>query len=146
MVVDLNVFTNESEKVFQVIEGLGFTFDRNMALQRIKDEGMFEAWFKTLRLDVFTPSIPFSDEAAKTRVRVRFGNSEVFLLSAEALSVFKMLFNRPKDLVDLERLLLKQKGHLDVGWVERHLIETVGVDDTRVTTWRRMVASTTELP
>ncbi len=63
-------------------------------------------------------SIPFSDEAGQTRVRLVDPDGEsVWFLSAEALAVFKLLFFRPKDLADLERLVAVQGRALDRAYV-----------------------------
>ncbi len=44
------------------------------------------------RVDVFTPSIPFSWQALDTRVRHRVDDEDIWFLSAEALCVFKPFF------------------------------------------------------
>ena len=102
---------------------------------------MFEAYDGLVRVDVFTPSIEFSWEAERTRVRRRFGDQEVWVLSAESLSVFKMLSFVFKDLVELERLIATQRGKLDTGYVRRHLVEMVGEDDERVKKWDELVST-----
>lgn len=54
---------------------------------------------------------------------------------AEALSFFKMMFFRGKDLVDLERLLGTMGRKLDAPYVRKWLVETMGPDDERVRKW-----------
>lgn len=91
-----------------------------------------------LRIDVFTPSIAFSWEAARTRVRQRIGGQDVWFLSAEALCVFKLLFFRGKDVVDLERLVAVQGAAVDAAYVRRHIADMLGEDDPRMATWDRL--------
>lgn len=55
-------------------------------------------------------------------------------LSMEALAVFKMLFFRPKDLLDLERLLAVAP-ELDRAYVRSELVAMMGEDDQRVARW-----------
>jgi hypothetical protein len=80
------------------------------------------AYRSGIRVDFFVPSIPFYDEAERTLCRVSFKDGRsVLVLSAEALSVFKLLFFRDKDLVDLRRLVARQGSALDHAYVRRQL-------------------------
>jgi hypothetical protein len=92
-----------------------------------------------MRVDVFVPSIPFYDEAARTRVRSGSHGQEAWFLSAEATAVFKLLFFRGKDIVDLERLVAVQGTRLDHGYVRRWMVDMVGEDDERVSKWDELV-------
>lgn len=93
-----------------------------------------------MRIDVFLPSIPFSLEAARTRVRVTddAGWSGWFL-SAESVAVFKLLFFRGKDIVDLERLVAARDS-LDRDYVRRWIVDMMGEDDERVQRWDALVS------
>lgn len=64
----------------------------------------------------------------------------VRFLSAEALCVFKLLFFRAKDLVDLERLIAVQGTRVDVGYVRERIAEMLGESDPRVEAWERLCA------
>lgn len=63
------------------------------------------------------------------------------ILSAEDLIVFKLLFNRHKDVADIEGIIEASGGQLDVGYVRHWLIECVGEDDARMGTWEMLLAS-----
>ena len=141
--VDLNVFVSAEtlEPVFDILEANGVSFDRVEAQRRALEEGLFVGWVGSCRIDVFTPSIPFSWEAAKTRVFIDAGPSSAWFLSAEALSFFKMMFFRGKDLVDLERLIASMGKRLDAAYVRRWLVETMGEDDARVKKWDELCAA-----
>jgi len=89
---------------------------------------------------VFTPSIDFSWEAARTRVRRTVDDQAVWFLSAEALCVFKLLFFRGKDIVDLERLVAVQGTAVDGGYVRAWIVALLGEDDPRVAAWDRLWA------
>ncbi len=135
--IDLNVFVGPErlDPVFEAFHALGIEVSEENARREAASEGAFRAWFGDFRLDVFTPSIDFSWEAMRTRRKAKSGGTELWFLSAEALAVFKLLFFRPKDLVDLERLLATQGARLDRGYVRRHLVEMLGEDDARVAKW-----------
>lgn len=139
--VDLNVFVeaDKLEAVLDTLSGAGVAFDRAQALKEATEQGMFLGRFGQMRIDVFVPSIPFSWEAARTRVRKTIGGQQLWFLSAEAISIFKLLFFRGKDLIDLERLVSVQGKRLDTAYVRRQLVEMMGEDDVRVSKWDELL-------
>jgi hypothetical protein len=100
---------------------------------------MFEAKAGPMRVDVFLPSIPFAFEAERTRRRQTLEGEQIWVLSAEAIAIFKLLFFRPKDVIDLERLVAVQGTNIDVSYVRRHMVEMMGEDDERVRRWDALV-------
>lgn len=138
--VDLNVFigADELNPVLDVLEGLGVATDRARARRDAEAEGLFVVWAGPWRIDVFVASIAFAREAERTRIEVTLEGERHWFLSAEALAVFKLLFFRPKDLLDLEQLL-EIREDLDVHWVRGHVVAMMGEDDPRVAEWDRAV-------
>ena len=59
---------------------------------------------------------------------------------AAARAVFKLLFFRAKDLVDLERLIAVQGGAVDVPYVRARIVEMLGEEDPRVEALDRLCA------
>jgi hypothetical protein len=92
---------------------------------------MFVGRWGLYRIDVFTSSIDFAREAEATRVRHPLGEGAAWILSAEAIAVFKLLFFRTKDLADRERLVAI-RSELNVAYVREHRIAMMGEDDA----WR----------
>jgi len=140
--IDLNVWL-PSERLddgFVVLERTGVSLDRAVARAAAAERGLFVGRMGEYRVDVFTPSVPFYDEALRRRVRTRIARRDTWVLSAETLVVFKMLFYRPKDLADVGRLLAIQRGRLDLAFVRRWLVEMLGPEDERIATWDRLVA------
>ncbi|HVV82471.1 MAG TPA: hypothetical protein VHE35_05300 [Kofleriaceae bacterium] len=136
--VDVNVFTPDEAlpAVIGALTSVGISIDEAAATGRARNEGMFIGDWAGMRIDVFVPSIPFSAEAGRTRVRlVDPEGVGVWFLSAEALAVFKLLFFRPKDLADLERLVAVRGAAFDRGYVRRWIVEMMGEDDPRVVAW-----------
>lgn len=72
-------------------------------------------------------------------MRVPFRHGEAWVVSAEALCVFKLLFFRPKDLVDVSNVIALQGAKLDRTYVRRWLVEMMGEDDERVRKWDELV-------
>lgn len=140
--VDLNVFVDEPRmsEVLSALAALGVVADAAEASARARSEGMFIARWDGMRIDVFLPSIDFSHEAERTRIRVTddAGWSGWFL-SAEALAVFKLLFFRGKDIVDLERLVAV-RPELNRAYVREWIVRMMGDDDVRTRKWDEVVA------
>jgi hypothetical protein len=139
--VDINVFVDlrQTAKVITTLAGLGIALDETAAIERANRDGMFVGRWDGMRIDVFMPSIPFSDEAARTRIQVTDGAGwSGWFLSAEALTVFKLLFFRGKDLVDLERLVAV-RSELDHAYVRHWIVDMMGEADERVKRWDEIV-------
>jgi hypothetical protein len=140
--VDLNVFVDEGEvgRVVDVLVGTGVELDRDGAIARAARDGMFVGRLDGMRIDVFVPSIPFSYEAARTRVRLTgLDGWSGWFLAPEAIAVFKLLFFRGKDVVDLQRLVAVRGAELDHAYIRRWLVDMMGESDERVRTWDSLV-------
>ena len=65
------------------------------------------------------------------RIRaVPFAGRTIRVLCAEDLAVFKVLFDRPKDWVDIDEMVAA--GTLDRSTASRRLADVLGADDPRV--------------
>ncbi len=140
--VDVNVFCELDglSRVFEALESVGVRVDRGAATARAARDGMFVGDWDGMRIDVFVPSIPFSDEAARTKVSITVDGWTGAFLSAEAIAVFKLLFFRPKDVGDLGQLVAVRGPDLDCQYVRRWIVEMMGEDDERVRRWDEIVA------
>ncbi len=138
--VDVNVFVGPDrlDDVFAALKSLGVVVDPSAARADAGREGLMIFRMGLLRIDVFTPSIDFSWEASRTKLRHDIDGSSVWFLSAEALCVFKLLFFRGKDVVDLERLIAVQGSAIDANYIRTRIIDMLGHDDPRVETWDRL--------
>ena len=143
--VDVNVFVEgeDLDRVLAVLADAGLELDPHHAKQDNAERGMFVARFGAYRIDVFTPSIEFAWEAMRHRVRKEIDGQPVWFLSAESLAIFKLLFFRPKDIVDLQRLIAVQGERLDTSYIRRHLVELMGEEDERVSKWDELLESST---
>lgn len=140
--VDLNIFLDEDglAAVLDVLETAGCVFDRDHAHRRAHEGAVVVGRLGGMRIDLFLAAIPFSWEAAHTRVRVQTSAGPRWYLSAEATAIFKLLFFRTKDKLDLDNLL-QVRGHLlDGAYIRRWLVEMMGADDERVVFWDFLVA------
>jgi hypothetical protein len=139
--VDVNVFVEEARvpDAIAALRSIGIDIDAEAATARAREQGMFIGRWDGMRIDVFLPSIPFAHEAARTRINItdETGWSGWFL-SAESIAVFKLLFFRGKDVVDLERLVAV-RPELDRAYVRRWIVDMMGEDDERTRKWDEIV-------
>lgn len=140
--VDINIFVSDERipEVVDLLKRLGIEIDLETAKAKVRRDGMFIGRWDGMRIDVFLPSIPFALEAERTRIRVTDGAGwSGWFLSAEALTVFKLLFFRGKDIVDLERLVAV-RPELDRAYVRQWIAKMMGDDDERTLKWDDLVA------
>lgn len=104
------------------------------------NEATFHATFDGLRVDVFVPSIPLYASAERRVREAPLRGRPARYLSAEDLAVFKLLFFRTKDILDVERLVAFGAAGFDRAYVRRWLIDLVGDTDERVARWDRLLA------
>jgi hypothetical protein len=129
----------ELDRAIEVVRSAGAELDAGAARAGAHTRGMFLARIGATRIDVFVPSIPFYEVAASRRVRTAIGPDETWVHSAEVLAVFKMLFFRPKDLVDVERMLEIRGDDFDRDFVRDALVEMLEADE-RIEKWDEMCA------
>lgn len=130
---------DEIDRVVSLVRAAGVEVDADVARAGAETRGMFVGRTGATRVDVFVPSIPFYQEAARRRVRTAIAGAPAWVHSAEVLAVFKMLFFRPRDLVDLERMLQVRGPDLDRAFVRGALVDMLG-DDERIAAWDQLCA------
>jgi hypothetical protein len=142
--VDVNVFiapASELERVLAVLAQVGFVPNESLPALRKRaiEEGQFRGAVRGLRVDVFVPAIPYYEELARRTREVTLLGRPATILGPEDLVVLKMMFFRRKDLADVEALLREQGAALDRGFVRETLVELVGAEDERVSTFDTIV-------
>lgn len=140
--IDLNLWIDGDGLIpaIRSLEPAGVSVDASSARGQIESRGMFVGRIHGYRLDVFVPSIPFYAEALQRRRRLRILDRETWVLSPECLAVFKLLFFRAKDLVDLERMVMIQGAALDRSFVRRSVASMMGESDERMRAWDEIVS------
>lgn len=130
--IDLNLFmpVSDWEKVVNVLVSIGVGADdlRKDALQR---DGQCRLWWNDNPVDLFFANAPIHEEMPSEIRRVPFAGATIPILGPEHLIVCKAMFDRPKDWLDIEQMLLAT-DQLDVSEIERWLTEMVGEKNQRV--------------
>lgn len=141
--LDLNLFL-PAERIGPALDALmaaGVEVNVAQAHQSARERGDVRARYGDMPVDIFVVSIPLHESAARRTVQVALLGKTIRILSAEDLTLFKLLFFRGKDLVDIERILAVQGEKLDRDYIRRWLIDCVGADDTRVQRWEQLCSA-----
>lgn len=156
---DINVFVGPERHgdLLEALVGLGLgpapgrvewtAEDRERFLRRCREGDVAVAFRGSTRVDLFVPSIPFYEHAERTVHELPLpGGGSTPVLSAEALCVFKLLFFRDKDLVDLRRLVARQGLSLDTAWIRARMVEMFPDGDARLDGWDALLREVSAPP
>jgi hypothetical protein len=138
--IDVNVFVPPTgvDRVAGILLELGIVLDDTDRVAARRD-GQVRVWWGTTPVDLFFSHDEFHTRAA-TRVRtVPFGDTTIVVLAPEDLLVCKAVFDRRKDWIDIEQMLITTAGDLDVAGVRAAVVRVVGPADDRVTRLDRAV-------
>jgi hypothetical protein len=130
--IDLNVFVSPErwKDVIDALAPLGVHAEKLDSAALLRD-GQCRLWWGPNPIDLFFSNVPIHDEMSKQVRRLPFGDATLPFVAPEHLAVFKAMFGRPKDWVDIEQMLLTTDG-LDVAEIERWLERMVGEGDPRL--------------
>ena len=129
--IDINVFvpTDRFARVTAALDPLGV--DVATDLEKLERDGQCRlAWGRT-PLDIFLSYDQIHDEMRESRRGVPFADGTIPILSPEHLSVCKAVFDRPKDWIDIEQLLVGADS-FDRAIAEAALLRLVGRQDERM--------------
>jgi hypothetical protein len=131
--VDINVFVepNAVDEVAAVLVPLGVEAPAS-ARKLIRRDGQARLRWDSTPVDLFFATDEFHFNARRRTRVVPFGDILIPILAAEDLMVCKAVFDRRKDWIDIEQMLLLTSGALDVDDVRRWVVAIVGADDGRV--------------
>lgn len=130
--LDLNVFVAPEgwRPVIDALAPLGIaTGDVDpVALER---DGQCRLWWGVNPVDLFFAYDPVHAEMKSEARRVPFAETTIPILAPEHLAVCKAMFDRPKDWLDLEQMLIATQ-ELDIEAIECWLRRMVGERDSRL--------------
>ena len=114
----------------EALTEIGVNADRldPSALER---DGQCRLWWGDNAVDLFFAYDPIHDEMRGESRRVPFGEVTISILSPEHLAVCKAMFDRQKDWIDIEQMLIAG-DNLDLDKIEKWLVRMVGDSDHRV--------------
>ncbi len=127
--IDVNV-TIDAVDVRRVLDALpsGIVWS-DADCDRVLADEQVRLWWGRTPVDIFFRASAFHDAVGERAELQRFGGARLPFLAAQDLAVFKSLFDRPKDWVDIASM--HAAGAFDVDVVVAELRSLIG-DDPRV--------------
>lgn len=128
--IDVNVFLDSSrvDRVFAALpEGVGIPASARRSVE--KDDQVRLMWDDT-PIDLFFATSDFHREVHRRCLTVPFAGRMVRVLCPDDLAVFKAMFDRPKDWVDIDAM--DDANTLDRSRASSRLAGILGVDDPRI--------------
>jgi hypothetical protein len=124
--IDVNVFV-PAARAAEVLAALpkGVRYDDDPAMARTTEQ--VRVWWDDTPLDLFFSADTFHEEAAKRSLTVPFEGRSIRVLCAEDLAVFKAMFDRRKDWVDIESMV--EWNAIDLEVAVARLAGLLGDDD-----------------
>ena len=128
--IDLNLFVaaDRFASVARPLSRLGAIVDG--AGEVVARDGQVRVWWERTPLDLFFSYDPFHEAAAARRRTVPFADRRIPILAVEHLIVCKVVFDRPKDWVDIDAVVALDTA-VDVAEVLRWVGRVVGDTDRR---------------
>jgi hypothetical protein len=128
--VDINVFVapDEHDGVFAAIGPLGV--ERPDDEDHLVRDGQSRWRWGRNPVDLFFANDPIHAAMRRDVRKVPFGDQRIPILSPEHLIICKVVFDRPKDWLDIEQILLTE-ADLDHGEIERWLDKALDAADPR---------------
>ena len=128
--IDVNVFLAPSDypAVRQTLASLGV--DDGVDPEVVRRDGQCRLQWGDTPIDLFFANVALHEAMRATIRREPFGEATIPVLAPEHLLVCKAVFNRPKDWLDIEQMLVCVE-ELDTEEVRMWLDRIVGADDPR---------------
>jgi hypothetical protein len=131
--IDVNAFVPAS-RPDPVLSGLppGVSVPAGTA-ERIAEDGQVRLWWDDTPVDLFLDYAPLHAQAARGTRLVPFAGRQIPVLGPVELVLFKALFDRPKDWVDIAAVV--EADAVDATHVREGLLRLLGPHDPRVARW-----------
>jgi hypothetical protein len=128
--VDVNVFVS-AERWPQVRDSLApLGIDVEVDLEALERDEQVRLWWGRNAVDLFFSYTDLHEEMPRRARKVPFGDETIPILAPEHLAVCKAMFDRTKDWIDIEQILVAADP-LDLSEIESWLARMVGRDDPR---------------
>ena len=128
--IDINIFisADRCEEAFRSLPA-GVQWS-DLDVMHAKRDDQVRIWWEDTPVDVFFSAHEFHEQAATRTMQQPFLASSIYVLAPVDLGVFKALFDRSKDWVDIEAMLESRSttGHE----IAAHISRLLGVGDPRI--------------
>ena len=125
--LDVNIFVaaGDADRVLaQLPDGVRVSAKDVAVVER---DGQTRLWWDGVPVDVFLNNLPLHEAAAEGIVWVPLEGRQIPVLDCASLAIFKSLFDRGKDWVDIEAIAVATPEDIEIA--ARTLADLVGQDD-----------------
>ncbi|MGH2608370.1 MAG: hypothetical protein ACRDHF_04710 [Tepidiformaceae bacterium] len=143
--IDFNIFlpASRAPEIFALLTTLGVTVPQD-ATATVNREDQIRTKWGAIYVGLFFAYDEVHEECRRRAVRVEFGTAPtstwMWALCAEHCVFFKVLFNRPKDWLDIERVLRFAPSAFDVEYTVHWLERALGPEDRALQRFRDLWA------
>lgn len=118
--VDIDIALSESKITYFLKQAkrTGFKVDEKKCTKSAKERGIFQINYGDFHIDFIIASIDLEREAFRRKKKLRLYNIEAFFPTPEDLILLKIIPARPQDLLDVEKIMIRHKGKLDMQYLE----------------------------
>jgi hypothetical protein len=130
--IDLNIFVPAErwQEVVDALAPLGVNAE-DLDSEALLRDGQCRLWWGDNPVDLFFAYDPIHEAMRKASRQVPFAETTLPILSPEHLTVCKAMFDRPKDWLDIEQILVAA-DELDLPEIDGWLEKMVGRQDHRM--------------
>lgn len=128
--VDINVFipAERHQEVLIVLGGLFALPDREQVELRLANDAQARTRWENTYVDLFLANTDFHASMAERIERKPFDGAEIPVLSIEDLLICKVLYNRPKDWLDVSAVVAAEGPLINRAYIESWLSYFLGPD------------------
>jgi hypothetical protein len=117
--IDILLETKQIPGFLRKAKKAGFKFNVKECQRRATATGTFQIQYGTFHVDFIIASIKLERQAFKRKKKIRLYNANAFFPTPEDMILLKIIPGRPQDLVDAQKVALRHKGKLDIGYLKR---------------------------
>lgn len=145
--IDVDIFLApvEARRVIEALERAGLPVTPDRSDEGIDRDGQTRLLLSGTYVDLFFAFHAFHQACATRAHRVQFEGAPMNILSAEDIVVFKVLFDRPHDWIDIQKTILSRGETFELDYVLGWLNEILGPDDSRLARVRELALAAREL-
>lgn len=100
------------------VKKVGFKVSKKKCIRRAEQTGTFQINYGDFHVDFIISSTDLEQQAFKRRKIIRLYGIKAFFPTPEDLILFKIIPARRQDLLDAERIVMRHKEKLDIGYLQ----------------------------
>ena len=116
--IDILLDRNKAGEFLSKLNKAGFRVDQQKCIRRSKQIGVFQIGYGDFHIDFIIASIDLEKEAFKRNKTIEFYGLKAFFPTIEDFILLKIVPGRSQDKVDIEKVIIRHKGKLDIKYLE----------------------------